>query len=252
MTEASSERSQSFVVQPRKAEASGQPLALHHLSHDLRGPLNSILGFAELLMEGIEGPLNENQQEDITAIYRSARNLLHLINSVVDLSKLDADKLKVELGTVNLNEVIEKIVAYDFGLEESKRLEVVSEVDQLLPQLLVDRNRVEQIITNLVRFGLRMQQEGQMTITAENDDRAVILQLGLEDVSLSDEQISELFELVVHTDNFGHTKLGLGGLELPLAQLLAEKHQGHLWVERNEASGTTFNLKLPVHRETES
>src|SRR6185503_13419133 len=115
MTEATPASHHSFALQKKVADPSQQPLEVYHLSHDLRGPLNSILGFAELLLEGIEGPLNETQQADMTAIYQSAQNLLYLINTLVDLSKLEANHLIFDFKSVDLNQIIEGMVTSDFG-----------------------------------------------------------------------------------------------------------------------------------------
>lgn len=96
----------SLKLQKHASDPARQPLEIYHLSHDLRGPLNSILGFAELLLEEIEGPLNETQHADVSAIYQSAQNLLHLINMMVDLSKLEANRLKLDFKAVNLAEAV--------------------------------------------------------------------------------------------------------------------------------------------------
>jgi signal transduction histidine kinase len=91
-----------------------EPFEVYHLSHDLRGPLNSILGFTELLLEEIEGPLTDIQKEDILAINQSAQNLLHLINTMVDLSKFDAGRMEFNLGEVALDQVVNTVLASDF------------------------------------------------------------------------------------------------------------------------------------------
>src|SRR4030095_11379092 len=110
MAETKPQPEKSFALQKEAVHPSHQPLQLYHLSHDLRGPLNSVLGFSELLLEGLEGPLNEVQIEDITAIRQSATTLLNLINVVVDLSRLEADRLVLTFKLVELEPVIAKVL----------------------------------------------------------------------------------------------------------------------------------------------
>ena len=236
----------SFVVSEKMSDPSRQPLEVYHLSHDLRGPLNSILGFSELLLEGIEGPLTEYQEADITAIYQSAQNLLRLINELVDVSKLDAGRLKFDFGVVDVEAAIRNILSFDFGPNKPEKVELVSSVTEALPPVRGNQDRVEQMIMNLVRFGFKRVKSGQIVIKAESKDKMVIIQVILGGVELSREEMSELFKLVVHVDSAGRSELGPGGLALPLAQGLAELHQGEVWVERDELNGTTFYVQLPV------
>lgn len=239
MTEASSPDEKLFVLQKQGVNPTGHPLEVYHLSHDLRGPLNSILGFAELLLEGIEGPLNEIQIEDITAIRQSAQNLLQLINNVVDLSKLEADRLVLSLAPVDLKTIIQNI---------STQAALIVNLPESLPSLWGDPERVEQMILSLVNFARGFKQEGQITLTAAHDQKDVTIQITGTEVFLPPEQVEGLFELMVKVDSAGRSELGKGGLTLPLTRQLAEKHQGRVWVENREGSRTIFFLKLPLHQ----
>ncbi len=242
----------SFVLQQETAasdtgDSSRQPLELHHLSHDLRGPLNSILGFSELMLEGIEGPLNMHQEADLAAINQSARNLLWLIDTVVDLSRLATGQLNIESGTVDLNQIIQNVVDFDFGTIKSEEVEFASNLPNMLPPLWGAPDRVEQMVMSLVRFSFKMQKTGRVTITARNDDQQAIIQVNLDSVTLSPDKLAKLFELDIHVDAVGHTELGPGGLELPLAHHLAKEHNGRVWAESKQDSGTTLYLQLPLY-----
>ena len=138
-----------FVLSPQMSDPSRQPLEVYHLSHDLRGPLNSILGFSELLLEGIEGPLTEYQEADITAVYQSAQNLLSLINNLVDVSKLEAGRLKLDFGAVDVEGVVQNILSFDFGPNKPEQVELISTITEALPPVRGDRDRVEQMIMSL-------------------------------------------------------------------------------------------------------
>lgn len=246
MTEATPDPPHSFALQKKMTDPSRPPLEIYHLSHDLRGPLNSILGFAELLLEGIEGPLNEMQQTDLAAIYHSAQNLLHLVNTVVDLSKLEANRLIFDFGPVDLPQVIYKIATFDFGTAMPTQVEVVADQTQTVPPVRGDRNRIEQMIRSLLRFAFKVKKKGQITLAAHSDAREVTLEVALGDIKLLPEDLAELFELNVKVDASGRSELGRGGLELPLARYLAEKQHGRIRVEHKNDTDLTFYISLPV------
>jgi signal transduction histidine kinase len=243
-TEVTPEKRMVLVRQP--VGSTRQPVELYHLSHDLRGPLNSILGFSELLLEGVEGPLTEYQEVDITAIHQSAQNLLRLINTVVDLSKLEADRLKFDLTEVDINDLIQKVAAFDFGGNKPDSVDLVAQAPAGLPLIWGDRERVEQMVLSLVRFAFKKKKSGQVFITAASVDQTVIIRVSFSEVELAPAELADLFELVVHVDQAGRSELGPGGLELPLVWGLAEKHNGRIWVESNRDQGTTLSLQLPI------
>lgn len=246
MPEPTPARETSFVLQQKMTDSTRQPLELYHLSHDLRGPLNSILGFAELLLEGIEGPLNEVQSADIAAIYQSARNLLHLINSVVDLSKLEANRLSFDFGSVELNQVLEDISTFDFEAHKPDQVELIVKLPETTLSVWGDQNRIDQMIKSLLKFAFKLKKRGPVKLAAASDKTAVTLRVEVEEVALPAETLAELFELVVKIDAVGRSELGRGGLDLPLARYLAEKHQGRIWTESEANTGTIFYLSLPL------
>ena len=246
MAESASKLKKSFEVSKKMTDATQQPLELYHLSHDLRGPLNSILGFCELLLEGIEGPLNENQETDLAAIYQSAQNLLGLISNLVDLSKLEAGRLIFDPGEVALGDVFEDVLGFNFRTTKPEQVELVANMPNGLPPIVGDFDRIEQMVMNFVRFAFRMTKTGQVVLAAENHGQAVTIQISIKALVLSAKQLAELFELAVHTDKVGRSELGPGGLELPLVRSLAEAHQGQVWAQSEEKTGTTLYLKLPT------
>jgi signal transduction histidine kinase len=248
MADIKPEKVHSFSLQTQMADPSRQPLEVYHLSHDLRGPLNSILGFTELLLEGVEGPLNDIQQEDIAAVRQSAQNLLQLINTVVDLSKLEANKLTLTFGPVQLHDVVPRILKAQTAAGWPDQLRLAARISGSLPPVWGDPDRVEQMVLSLVAFALKIQSSGQIEITVTHDDQAVTVQVTATDVVLPPEHVAELFELSVKIDSSGRSELGKGGLTLPLVQQLAERHQGQVWAESWAGLGTAFYLKLPLRQ----
>ena len=212
-----------------------------HLSHDLRGPLNSILGFTELLLDGIEGPLNEIQMQDISAIRQSAKELLELVNQLVDLSKLEANQLRLRPGPEPFREIISQLVA---GFATTN-LRLTSEVPAKLPLVKVDRQRVEQLLSYLILF-LQAQGASEIKIQVVVDSRTVKTEITTPAVSLTPEQQAVLFEATAAVDTAGRSEMTTGGLLLPLAAKLAASQDGQLYAASEPTTGITFALSLPV------
>ncbi|MCK6628338.1 MAG: HAMP domain-containing histidine kinase [Anaerolineae bacterium] len=245
MTDAAPGPRHSWALQKQSADPGRQPLELYHLSHDLRGPLNSILGFAELLLEEIEGPLNEIQQADITAIYQSAQNLLHLINTMVDLSKLEANRLNFDFKAVDLNEAVNAVWPA-LSKVKPEPIELTLSLPPDLPPLWADRDRLEQILKNLLRTAFKLAKKGAVALSAERSGSEITLRLEIGRVELSQAEIAGLFELGVKVDPSGRIEIGPGGLELPLARYLAERQQGRAWAKPDQDRGLIIYIALPL------
>jgi len=245
MTDAAPVPHHLLALQKQASDPDRQPLELYHLSHDLRGPLNSILGFAELLLEEIEGPLNEIQQADITAIYQSAQNLLHLINTVVDLSKLEANRLTFDFKTVSLNEAVNAVWPA-LSKVKPEPIELDLSLSPNLPLLWADRDRLEQMLKNLFRTAFKLTKKGSISLSAAASGPEVTLRLEIGQVELPQTEVSRLFELGVKVDSSGRSALGYGGLELPLVRYLAEQQQGRAWAEPDQDNGLIIYIALPI------
>lgn len=215
------------------------PLEVHHLAHDLRGPLNSILGFTELLLDGIEGPLNEYQLADISAINQSARNLLYLINTVVDLSKLEANGLTVSPNAVDLAQVIYKVVHADFGTIKPATVQLAVDLPDNLPQVQGQSSRVEQMLTAVLRFAFRKQAD-TIALTTIYDAQTVRLDIVVRPYCL--DNCETVFRPIATIDNNGHSHLGPGGVDLPLVYQLAKVQHVAVQAERLQNEGTKFSL----------
>ncbi len=232
----------------KETVAPGHPLEVHHLAHDLRGPLNSILGFSELLLEGIEGPLNETQTEDISAIYQSAQSLLLLINNIVDISKIEAKRVTFDFEPVDLKVIFQNVALFDFGAKRPPKLELDIAYDDALPLVWGDATRIEQIFLNVIRFAFNIKRMGRITLAAVDEGQTITISLTIAEVVLSAEEMRELFELTVTVDENGRSELSKGGLELPLARGLVESQGGQIWAENRNDTAIIIYIKLPSHK----
>lgn len=221
-----------------------QPLQTYHLSHDLRGPLNSMLGFTELLLEGIEGPLTDIQLEDITAIRQSATNLLRLINTVVNLGKIEAGQLKLNQQPANLNIIVANAIR-SLPEKTPAHPKITIEPTPDIPTVFVDSERIEESVFNILEFLLAKKTTTAIAISAAPTESDVALTISAAETVLSTEQLAHLFDLTVEVESTGRSKLTEGGIFIPLAFRLAQLHQGQLTVNSSAPEGTEFCLTLP-------
>jgi K+-sensing histidine kinase KdpD len=226
-----------------KNSARYEPLQPRHLSHDLRGPLNAILGFTELLLDDIEGPLNDIQREDIAAMRKSALSLLELINTMVDLSKSDVKGLKLLSGPVEFKSLIADAAASP-GLQN---LAIELDLPDNLPSVEADRNRVKQMIRYPLQF-VQTKKATRVVVKAYVSDNEVTMQLTAHDVALPETDLAELFEATAKIDDTGRSKLTAGGLFLPLVGKLAIAQNGRVVAYNTPGTGLTIELGLPVFK----
>ena len=223
------------------------PLEPHHLGHDLRGPLNSVLGFTELMLDGIEGPLTDMQVEDIAAIRQSAQNLLQLINTYVDLSRINAGLLNIDRNLVQVDDIVQMAVNDAKKRDAAAGVELITAVPDSIPYLLVDSNRALQMVLLPVEFLLSKSAGGTIEISAAADGDIVSITISAATVTLAPDQLEELFEQTVRVDAHGRSRLTAGGIFLPLAQQLAHLHNGQLNATSTPETGTMFTLTLPAY-----
>jgi signal transduction histidine kinase len=235
------------MQQDLPTDQSYQPLHPHHLAHDLRGPLNSLLGFTELLLEGIEGPLNEVQKEDLTAMWQSAHNLLNLINTYVDLSRLNAGLLNLEAGPVNCGDALKLVVQNLSATESAAGITFKTATPEHLPSVSSDFNRLIQMISLPAQFLMELLRQGTVEFGAARADDNVNFTILAAEVILTPSQLAELFEQTVRVDAAGRSRLTAGGIHLPLAYQLALRHNGTLNAASSPETGTRFTLSLPVY-----
>ncbi|MCK4449711.1 MAG: HAMP domain-containing protein, partial [Anaerolineae bacterium] len=163
------ERTAELAVAKEHAEAADRLKSafLATMSHELRTPLNSIIGFTGIVLQGLAGPLNDEQTKQLGMVRDSARHLLTLINDVLDISKIEAGQVEIVSEPFDMPEAIEKVVRAVTPLAERKGLALAAKVAPEVGQITSDRRRVEQILINLINNAIKFTDEGQVTITAD-------------------------------------------------------------------------------------
>lgn len=223
---------------------------LANMSHELRTPLNAIIGFAQVLLEGIDGEMNEVQRKDLTAVYNSGTHLLGLINDILDIAKIEAGRMELNLEMVNLKEVIQSVMSTSKALVKDKEIELRMEVAQGLPMVQADKIRIRQVILNLVSNAAKFTTKGFIEVSAVMDHDAVKVSVTDTGIGIRDSDIPKLFKEFRQL-NASTTRSQSGtGLGLTLVKRFVELHGGRVWVESRFGVGSTFSFTFPLRPPT--
>jgi signal transduction histidine kinase/HAMP domain-containing protein len=220
---------------------------LANMSHELRTPLNAIIGFSEVLGERMFGELNEKQAEYTEDILSSGRHLLSLINEILDLSKVEAGRMELELAAFDLPLAIDN--ARTFVRERATRhgITVDVTVDDRLGDFVGDERKIKQILLNLLSNAVKFTPEGgRIGIEARQADGAVEISVSDTGIGIAPEDQATIFEEFRQVGgDYAHKKEGTG-LGLTLAKKFVELHGGRIWVGSEVGKGSKFTFTLPI------
>jgi two-component system, NtrC family, sensor kinase len=225
---------------------------LANMSHELRTPLNAIIGFSEVLGERLFGELNEKQAEYTDDILTSGRHLLSLINEILDLSKVEAGRMELELTSFDLPLAIDN--ARTFVRERATKHGITLDVavDERLGDYVGDERKIKQILLNLLSNAVKFTPEaGRIGINAKQTDGAVEISVSDTGIGIAPEDQPKIFEEFRQVgSDYAHKSEGTG-LGLTLAKKFVELHGGRIWVESEVGKGSKFTFTLPTSARAE-
>jgi PAS domain S-box-containing protein len=244
------ERSQTLIKELQELDQLKSQF-LANMSHELRTPLNSIIGFSRVILKGIDGPVTDMQNQDLTAIYNSGQHLLGLINDILDLARIEAGKMELNFEEVKLSEMVNSVLSTAKGLVKEKHIQLVAKVPADMPTVRGDTMRVRQVMINLLSNASKFTDEGSITVetrvqTGPNGKPEALISVIDTGPGISDEGQAKLFRAFSQVDGSATRKTGGSGLGLSICANLVQLHAGRIGVTSAEGKGSTFWFTLPL------
>lgn len=219
------------------------------VTHELRTPLHSIISYGALILEGfVEGELTAEQEEYIQFIVHRAEDLSHLVDDMLDLSKIEADRLEVKVEPLALESSLAEAANQLKPMANNKGLYLTLEMDDSLPLVMADSHRIRQVVINLVSNALKFTEKGGVTIRCTLLERFDMLNISVSDtgIGISPAALDYIFEAFRQADGSTTRQFGGTGLGLTIARKLIELQGGEVSVESVVGQGSTFAFTLPV------
>jgi PAS domain S-box-containing protein len=222
---------------------------LASMSHELRTPLNTVLGMTEALQEEVYGPLTEKQSESMLNIEESGRHLLDLITDILDVAKINAEKIELEIGPVTVQSLCESSLRLIKEMAQKKRLKVSTNLDVSVPTIMGDERRLKQILVNLLSNAVKFTPEGgKVGLDVEGDPERKVVRVSVWDtgIGIAEEDMQLLFKPFVQLDSSLSRKYAGTGLGLALVSQLTELHGGSVLLQSKVDDGSRFTVTLPL------
>lgn len=222
---------------------------LASMSHELRTPLNSILALSQILLDRIDGDLSGEQEKQVAMIQDSGDRLLQLINDILDLSRIEAGKVRIEKRWVDLRKVAQEAITSMAPLAKKKGLALDFVSPPSLPQVLADEARVRQILLNLLSNAVKFTPAGSILVRLAlpvKEDREIAVSVQDTGIGIAQKNLVYIFEPFHQIDNTPSRKYGGTGLGLSISKQLAELMGGRIWAKSIEGEGSTFTFTLPM------
>lgn len=223
---------------------------LANMSHELRTPLNSILGFTDVMLEGLDGELTPYMDNDLRLIQKNGQHLLHLINDVLDMAKIESGRMNLHPETFRIHSILDEVTSITSTLASEKNLSLFIEPDSDQEiEIYADNTRLRQVMINLVNNSIKFTEKGKIALKASALDSARVL-ITVKDTGLGipPDKLEAVFMEFTQVDTSTTRKAGGTGLGLPISRRLVEMHGGRLWAESTgiEGEGCTFFVELPL------
>jgi signal transduction histidine kinase len=232
----------------RQLEAASQHKSefLANMSHELRTPLNAIIGFSEVLTDRMFGDLNEKQEEYLKDIYASGTHLLSLINDILDLSKIEAGRMELELTDFHLPTALDNALSLVRERAGRRNIALHTRIDNRLGEIRADERKVRQVILNLLSNAIKFTPEGgRIEVQAAPKDGFVEVSVSDTGVGISPEDQEAVFEEFRQVGTAEKKAEGTG-LGLTLCRKFIELHGGRIWVKSQVGEGSTFTFTIPA------
>jgi signal transduction histidine kinase/CheY-like chemotaxis protein len=231
---------------------------LANMSHELRTPMNAIIGYTDLLLDRVDGPINEEQENSLKKVAANAMHLLQLINDVLDISKIESGKMILSPKEIDIKWLIESVIPTFEPLIKQKNLSMTIKIPEDMPLVYGDEDKIKQILINLLSNAVKFTHKGGITVSAELSERGIksggtptFAEICIEDtgIGIREEDLGKIFDKFVQVD-LTTVRLYEGtGLGLSIARGLVALHKGMIWVTSKYGEGSNFCFTIPVKKE---
>jgi signal transduction histidine kinase len=216
------------------------------MSHELRSPLHTVIGFSELLAEETEGPLNEKQKRFISHIHKDSLHLLDLINDLLDLSKIEAGRFELRQEAFHIGAVIEEGLSSVRPRATAKSVEIRTDVSIPTP-VFADRVRFKQILHNLLTNAIKFTPDGgKVWVEAAPRDRFAEVSVSDTGIGIPEDQRQSVFDKFYQVRTATAGVLEGTGLGLAITKRLVEQHGGRIWLKSETGNGSSFTFTIPL------
>ena len=220
---------------------------LRNASHEFKTPLNAIIGFADLVLEGLYGPLSAEQTEAVQGILDNAEHLLVQVTNLLEMSRLETGSLQLAVDEVVLHDLISEVVAANRSLLRDGKVEVLQELDKSVPSLRTDRNRLRGVLQNLFSNAVKFTDEGYVRIATHNMPMTGEVEIAFEDtgIGIEPEDRERIFEKFVQADTSASRRHEGTGIGLAIVHKTLTRLGGKVSVDSEPGKGSTFRVVLP-------
>lgn len=215
------------------------------ISHELRTPLNAIIGFNQCLLAEMDGPITTSQQVSLQKIEQSAFNLLHLINDLLDLAKIESNLMEINRSDENLVELMSSCIEEMQPLANNKQLPISLNVQNPLIKASIDPHRIRQVFLNLLGNAIKFTEKGSIDISIVEQEDGIEICVKDTGIGISPHHLSKVFKPFSQADSSITRKYGGTGLGLAISQKIIDLHKGSIWIESEQGKGSIFRIFLP-------
>lgn len=219
---------------------------LSNMSRELRMPLNNIIGFSRVILKGIDGPINDVQRDDLTAIHDSGQQLLALINDILDIAQIEAGAMELSIQPADYGEIARSVIPTSNALLEGRPVRFRCDISPDLPLIMADPLRLRQVLVKLLSNAAKFTSEGEIALSVWCDDGEIITTITDTGIGIPEGDRDKVFELFRQGSRAENSDTGGTGLGLTFSREIVEMHGGTIWLESQEGLGTAFTIILPA------
>ncbi|HEY9670696.1 MAG TPA: ATP-binding protein [Waterburya sp.] len=219
---------------------------LANTSHELKTPLNGIIGIAESLTDGATGQLSPETLFNLSLIISSGRRLSQLVNDLLDFSQLKHKNIKLKIKSVGLREITQVVLTLSQGLIGKKELKLINKISADIPPADADENRLQQILYNLIGNAIKFTPSGTVEVLATVANHELQITIADTGIGIPEDKLDRIFESFEQADGSIAREYGGAGLGLAITKQLVQLHGGRIWVESQIGVGSRFTFTLPI------